>query len=307
MGLPDDYLTYPHRQKGMDHARYDWSILPRRKKLTWPNDARVALWVVPGLEWFPLDMTPTPFLAPGGFARPYPDYWNYTTRDYGNRIGIFRVMRVLDELGIRASVPMNSRLAERHPSLLEEINRRDWEIIAHGVDMGRLHYGGMDPAAEEELVEESLTTLRRLSGQAAAGWLSPGRSESFATPDLVAKHGVTYVCDWANDELPYPIRTAHGEIFAMPHAHELDDRLIMVQNHHSEDAFREQVTDQFDSLYREAEAGGGRILSLALHPWVIGQAYRIKSLKEALEHIMGRDGVWAATGVEILDAFKAQA
>ena len=306
MGLPDDYLTYPHRSRGMDHNRYDWSILPRRQKIAWPGGARLALWVVPALEWFPLDMTGKPFVVPGGFNRPYPDYWNYTTRDYGNRIGIFRVMKVLDDLGIRASVAMNSALAERHPSLVDEINRRDWEIVAHGVDMGRPLYGGMDAAEEEAVIEESVTTLRRLSGQAVGGWLSPGRSESFATPDLLAKHGIAYVLDWANDDLPYPMRTAAGEIFAMPHTHEIDDRLIMVQNHHSEDEFEEQIKDQFDTLYREAESGGGRILAISLHPWVIGQPFRIKSLAQALAHVMGHDGVWPATGAEILAAFKAQ-
>ncbi len=307
MSLPDDYLDYPRRRRGMDHDRYDWSILPRRPKVAWPGGARLALWVVPALEWFPLDMTGKPFVVPGGFNRPYPDYWNYTTRDYGNRVGIFRVMKVLDELGIRASVPINSALAERHPSLIEEINRRDWEVGAHGVDMGRPLYGGMDAAAEEAIIEESVSTLRRLSGQPVGGWLSPGRSESLATPDLLAKHGIGYLLDWANDDLPYPIRTDAGEIFAMPHSHEIDDRLIMVQNHHDEDEFEEQIKDQFDTLYREAERGGGRVLAISLHPWVIGQPYRIKSLARALAHVMGHDGVWSATGAEILDAFKAQA
>ena len=303
MNLPDEYLHYPHRSHGMDHDRYDWSILPRRKKIEWPNGARIALWIVPALEWFPLDMTAKPFAVPGGFNRPYPDYWNYTTRDYGNRIGIFRVMRVLDDLGIRASVPMNSALATRHPSLVDEVNKRDWEIIAHGVDMSRPIYGGMDRADEEAIIEQSVSDLRRLSGQPVTGWLTPGRSESMVTPDIVAAHGIRYLCDWANDDLPYEMRSASGALHAMPHAHELDDRLILAQNHHHEDAFRQQIVDQFDTLYREAESGGGRILSISLHPWVIGQAFRIRCLAQALQHIMSHEHVWPATGTEILDAF----
>ncbi|MDP6708682.1 MAG: polysaccharide deacetylase family protein [Alphaproteobacteria bacterium] len=306
MALPDDYLVYPRRARGMDHDRYDWSTLPERDKVAWPDGARVALWVVVALEWFPLDQTGKPFVLPGGFNRPYPDYWNYTTRDYGNRNGIFRVMKVLDELGIRASAAMNSAVAERHPSLVAEVDKRGWEVVAHGVDMGRPLYGGMDAAEEEAVIAESVTTLRRLSGQAVTGWLSPGRSESFATPDLLAKHGLAYLLDWANDDLPYPMRTEAGEIFAMPHSHEIDDRLIMVQNHHSEDSFEQQIKDQFDTLYAEAETGGGRVLAISLHPWVIGQPFRIKSLARALAHVMGHDGVWPATGAEILEAFKAQ-
>ena len=307
MDLPEDYLRYPRRRRGMDHDRYDWSILPRRDPVAWPNGARVALWVVVALEWFPLDMTGKPFLVPGGFTRPYPDYWNYTTRDYGNRVGVFRVMRVLDDLGIRGSAAINSALAERHPSLVEEVVRRNWEVIAHGVDMGRPLHGGMDEAEEAALVEESVSTLRRLSGQPVAGWLSPGRSESRATPDIVAARGIRYLCDWANDDMPYPMATAEGRLHAMPHGHELDDYLILVRDHHGEDSFERQNVDSFDCLYREAETEGGRILAISLHPWVIGQAYRIASLRRALQHVMAHDGVWPATGTEILDAFEAQA
>jgi peptidoglycan/xylan/chitin deacetylase (PgdA/CDA1 family) len=214
-------------------------------------------------------------------------------------------MRVLDEHGIRASAAMNSAVAERHPSLVQEVTKRGWEVVAHGVDMGRPIYGGMDAAEEEALIEESVTTLRRLSSQAVTGWLSPGRSESFATPDLLANHGLAYLLDWANDDLPYQMRTENGEIFAMPHSHEIDDRLIMVQSHHSEDSFEQQIKDQFDTLYAEAETGGGRVLAISLHPWVIGQPFRIKSLARALAHVMDHDGVWPATGAEILEAFKA--
>ncbi len=306
MDLPADYLRYPRRMRGMDHDRYDWSILPRRDPVVWPGGARLALWVVVALEWFPLDMTGKPFLLPGGFTRPYPDYWNYTTRDYGNRIGIFRVMRVLDDLAIPASAAMNSALAERHPSLVEEIVRRKWEIIAHGVDMSRPLHGAMDGAEEAALVEESVTVLRRLSGQPVNGWLSPGRSESLDTPDIVARHAIRYLCDWANDDMPYAMRTAAGRLHAMPHGHELDDHLILVRDHHGEDSFCRQIVDQFDALYREAESDGGRILAISLHPWVIGQAFRIASLRAALEHVMAHDGVWAATGTEILDAFEAR-
>ena len=128
----------------MDHDWYDWTVAQGRKLVEWPGGARVALWVVPALEFFPLNQPAKPFKAPGGMVTPYPDLRHYTLRDYGNRVGIFRVMKVLDELGIKASVAVNSKVAERYPFLIEEVNRRGWEIIAYGVDMGRLHYGGLD-------------------------------------------------------------------------------------------------------------------------------------------------------------------
>ncbi len=306
MSLGDDYLEYPRRRPGMDHDRYDWSILFRRPKIEWPNGAKVALWVVPALEWFPLDMPGQPFRIPGALIRPYPDYWNYTLRDYGNRVGIYRIMHVLDELAIKPSVAINSALAERHPFLVEQITRRNWEVVAHGIDMGRLHHGGLDRAAEAEQVRQSIETLRRLTGQPVTGWLSPGKSESENTLDLVAEHGIEYVCDWVNDDMPYPLRTATATIHAMPHAHEIDDVVMLINLHHSEDQFVEQVRDQFDALYREADVEGGRIMAITLHPWVTGQPYRIQALRQALGHIMEHDGVWPATGAEILAAFKAQ-
>jgi len=304
--LPEDYLRYPHRRHGMDQDRYDWSAMQRRAKVTWPDGARVALWVVPALEFFPLDQKAEPFKAPGGMVTPYPDLRHYTLRDYGNRIGIFRIMKVLDELGIKASVAVNSAVAERYPFLVDEVTRRGWEIIAHGVDMGQLHYGGMEIEDERAQIRQSVETLRRLSGQPVKGWLSPAKSESANTLDLVAAEGIEYVCDWVNDDLPYPLRTVHGPIHSMPHSHEISDQTILLQYHHSEDEFVEQVCDQFNVLYRESENGGGRIMAITLHPWMTGQPHRIKALQTALAHIMGHDGVWSATGWEILTAFKAQ-
>ena len=305
MTLPENFLHYPHRRYGMDNERYEWSMAPRRKPVTWPHAARVALWVVPALEFFPLDQKAEPFAAPGGMVTPYPDLRHYTHRDYGNRIGIFRIMKVLDRLGIKASVAINSAVAERYPFLVGEVTRRGWEIIAHGVDMGRLHYGGMAIEDERVQVRQAVETLRRVSGQAVKGWLSPAKSESMNTLDLVAAEGIAYVCDWINDDFPYPLKTKHGPIHSMPHSYAISDQTILHQHHHKEDEFVEQVCDQFNVLYRESADHGGRIMAITLHPWVTGQPHRIKALERALSHIMDHDGVWSATGWEILTAFKA--
>jgi peptidoglycan/xylan/chitin deacetylase (PgdA/CDA1 family) len=304
MALPDDYLRYPLRRHGMDHDRYDWTMQPERPKVAWPGGARVALWVVPALEFFPLDMPAEPFRAPGGMVTAYPDLRHYTLRDYGNRVGVFRVFKALDAPGIPASVAVNSKVAERYPYLIDEINRRDWEIIAYGVDMGRLHYGGMATDDEAAQVKEALGVLRETSGQPVTGWLSPARSESMDTLDLVAAEGIDYVCDWINDDMPYPLRTKHGEITSLPLSYEIDDQTILHRYQHSEQDFVDQVCDQFDVLYREASADDGRLMTLTIHPWMSGQPHRIKFLEQALAHIMGHDGVWPATGAEIVAAYK---
>lgn len=305
MNLPDDYLRYPRRKYGIDNDRYDWSILPRRKPITWPGGAKVALWVVPVLEFFSLDSPRDPFIPPGGLQTPYPDIRAYTTLDYGNRVGAFRVFKALDNRGIKASVAFNSRVAERYPFLLQEVVRRNWEVMAHGVDMSKLHHGELDLETERAYVEESISVLRELSGQTVTGWASPARSESLNTLDLIAGEGIEYVADWVNDDMPYPMKTGAGVIHSMPHTHEISDQHVILHMANTEAEFTEQICDHFNALYREAETQGGRIMTLTIHPWCIGQPHRIKAFEAALDHIIGHPDVWSATGSEILTAFKA--
>ena len=297
--ISDDYLRYPKRKHGMDHDRYGWSILPQRKPVQWPNGARVALWVTVSLEWFPLDQKGQPFKPLGSLQTAYPDLRHYTLRDYGNRVGVFSVMKALEKHGIRASAPVNAAVASRYPSLIEKLKAGNWELLGHGVDMDHLHYEGM--SGEKELIEKSLSALGK-----PRGWLSPGKSESSKTLDLLAEAGVDYVCDWVNDDMPYEMKAGGRTLHSMPLSNDIDDATILIGMHHDEDEFRDQVTDHFDLLYEESARQGGRIMSLSLHPWVIGQPYRIGVLEKALAHIMRKPGVWAATGSEILEAWKKQ-
>jgi peptidoglycan/xylan/chitin deacetylase (PgdA/CDA1 family) len=305
MPLPPDHLEYPQRRHGMDHDRYGWSDLSERVPVAWPGRAKVALWVTPILQWFPLNASAKPFRAPGGLTMPYPDLRHYTSRDYGNRVGIFRILDVLDELRCPASVAMNAAVAERYPTLVGEATGRGLEILAHGQDMGTLHHGGLSPEEEGAVVARALGTLREASGQAVTGWLSPGRSQSFTTPDILAANGVSYACDWANDDMPYPMRTANGPLWAMPLAQETEDRTVLLDFHHTEDDWLLQLKDRFDTLYREADRFGGRIVSVPLHAWVAGVPYRIGIVREALSYMLGHGAVWAATGADILAAFQS--
>ncbi len=304
MTLPADYLRYPLRRYGMDHEWYAWSMLTRRPKITWPNGARVALWVAPALEWFPLDMKGQPFKPPGAMVTAYPDMRHYTLRDYGNRVGIYRIMKLLERHRIRASVAVNAAVAARYPSLVQACTQRGWEVVGHGLDMDHLHHGALPVEEEKALIAKSLDLLRKASGKPIRGWLSPAKSESFATLGLLAEAGIEYVCDWINDDMPYEMRAAGRPIHSMPHSTDTDDYTVLIANHHDEDEYRDQVIDQFDVLYAEAATQGGRILSLSLNPWVTGQPYRIRTLEEILEHITRHDGVWPATGAEILEAWK---
>mgnify|MGYP006199027249 CR=1 FL=1 len=298
--ISDEYLKYPKRRYGMDHDRYEWSMLHARKPVQWPGGAKVALWVTVSLQWFPLDQQGKPFKPLGSLQTAYPDLRHYTLRDYGNRVGIFRIMKALEKHGIRASAPVNAAVAARYPSLLEEMVARKWEIVGHGLDMDRLHYEGM--ADEEGVISKSLATLGRFGK--IRGWLSPAKSESHQTLDLLAKAGIDYVCDWVNDDMPYPMKAGGRTIHAMPHSNDIEDATILIGMKHDEDELRDQWLDHFEVLWDEAATQGGRIMVLPLHSWVIGHPYRIGTLETVLGKIMSRPGIWPATGAEILDAWK---
>jgi peptidoglycan/xylan/chitin deacetylase (PgdA/CDA1 family) len=306
MSLPPENMIYRERRYGMDQDRYEWSNLPDRQAIEWPGKARIALWVTPILQWFPLNMTATPFLAPGGLTMPYPDYRHYTNRDYGNRVGIFRLFELLDRYKLTASVILNAAIAQRYPSLLREIMRRRFEVIAHGLSMGDLHHSGLSHEDETTLVKSALDTLRKAVDTPVVGWLSPGRSQSWHTLDILAEHGIAYCCDWANDDMPYEMRTRSKKILSMPLAHETDDRMILQEFRHTEDQWLQQTKDRFDVLYREAERYGGRIMSLPLHAWIMGVPYRATYVREAIEYVLSHRGVWVATGEQIARQFRAQ-
>jgi len=306
MALPKSYLKYPKRKKGMDHDLYPYSNMFERTPVTWPKNKNVALWVTVALEYFPLTSnTETLFTAPGNMVTPYPDYRTYTAREYGNRVGIYRILKVFDKLGIKASFPTNTVLAKRYPFLINEINKRGHEFIGHGTDMNALHWGGMDSNVENEQIKTALSGLRKATGQNVTGWLSPARSESENTLALLAKHGVEYACDWVNDDMPYEIGEKE-KLIAMPHTMELDDRQLLVNLGQNEKTWQEQILTAFDCLHRESKTHGGRILHISLTPYVMGQAWRIKALRDTLEILMETGWVWNATGAEIASHWKAQ-
>ena len=309
MRRPRHNLDYPHRRRGMDQDLYDWSILYERQPVQWPNSARIAVWPVVVVEWFPLTSRNTPFRPPSDQyvgVRPYPDYRAYTHLDYGNRVGIYRILRAFDAAGLRASVAMNAAVAERYPEIVDAVVSGGHEIIAHGVDMEHVHHGGLSRPEERKWIRQTLATLRGITGQPVTGWLSPDLSQSMNTLGLLAEEGVAYVCDWVNDDLPYVIRTTSGPLHAMPYAYELSDRMVLLDLRHTEQQFCQQTLDTFDVLKRESEEHGGRIMALTVHSWIMGHPHRIGHLEELLGSLGDSDGGWAATGAEILDAFKGQ-
>ncbi len=307
MSVDPSYLTYPLRKEGMDHDLYAASFLPERNKIIWPGDKRVALWVVPVLEFFPLDMAPEPINPTGGMRRPYPDYWFYTLADYGNRVGIYRLLEVLKAHQVPCSIALNSRLVERYPRLVADCLEEDCEIIAHGRDMGAIHGDYLDEEQERRLITECRDALSAVIGAPPAGWYAPANALSSNTTRLVAEAGFAYSCDWVNDELPYAMTGDATGLTAMPLGFELSDIRLLEEYRQRPEDYVEQVLDAYRFLSREAERQDtARILALPLRPWISGVPHRIKAFDGMLAELCGQSDIWCATGGDILAAWKAQ-
>lgn len=307
MSLDPSYLEYPRRRHGMDHDRYAWSMLAERAPIRWPQGKSLALWLNLSLEHFPLNARSEGFKAHGNMTMPYPDLRHYTLRDYGNRVGVFRVLDALKQHGLQASLAVNGELALRYPALLRRLQATGFELLGHGWNMDSVHFGGLDAEREREWIERSLAALAPYASQPIRGWLSPARSQSPQTPELLQAAGIGWCADWVNDELPYAFNTANGPLSIMPLSLELEDRFIVGENLHAESEYADQVIDACDFLLDEARRSGhGRMLALNIHPWVMGQPHRIKHLERVFAHLAAHaDAIWNAAPSEILAAATA--
>jgi len=292
----------------MDHDHYDWSPLnARRPALAWPERARVALCVVVNLEHMEWSRAPGSYQLPnlaGGYGQgPFPDVTAWSHREYGHRVGIFRVLEALDAFGIKPTIAMDAVTAEHYPFLVRHCRTRGDEIIGHGISVSRMITSRMSEEEEREYIRASVASLTRAFGTAPLGWLGPEYGESTRTPGLLAQAGIRYVCDWVNDEQPYPFKVPEGELYALPISLPLDDVNALWDRRMDIDRYGAMIKETFDALYREG-AQNGKLLVLHLHPWLIGQPFRIGCLEDALSHIMRYEGVWTATGAVIVDWYR---
>ena len=295
------------RRFGMDHEHHEWSPITKRGVLRWPNDARIALCIIVTLEhmeWEPPQGRFVPRLAGGTSPRPFPDYSLFSHREYGHRVGIFRVLDVLEKHGIKATVAMDAQTAENYPYLVRHCLDRGCEIIAHGISVSQVITNQMPEEEEREYIRTSVEALKRATGAAPLGWLSPEYGESARTPQLLGQAGIRYVCDWTNDEQPYPMTEPSGQLFSLPVSLELDDGNALWERRVGIDRYGQLLKEGLDVMYQEGERTGLSLV-LNLHPWLIGQPFRIGYLDDALGHMVRRQGVWAATGSQIIDWYRS--
>ncbi len=284
----------------VSHDRFDYSPIVDRPVLRWPSGARVAVWVIPNIEHFMFDRPSTSITAVT--TRFVPDVLNYSWRDYGVRVGIWRMMEVMEKYGVRGTVALNSDVCEHYPRIIEAGNKLGWEWMGHGKNNSIL-MAEKDKDEERELIGDIVKTIAAGTGKHPRGWLGPALTETHNTLDLLAEAGIEYVCDWVNDEQPYPIRVKSGSMLSIPYSSEINDIPAILDGKQGAEAFGQMIKDQFDVLYEDG-ASTGRVMSICLHPFLIGHPFRSKYFADALRHIASRQEVWMATGSEIIDWYR---
>ena len=277
------------------YGPFPYLPIHQRPRITWPDGARVALWVIPNLEFFPLDVAlrAQPKVVPNVAA------WAY--RDYGARVGVWRLMEVMSRHGIRGTAATNSDVCEAYPQIIEEAVKLDWEFIGHNQTNAQF-LNEFEPDDEQKEIHDTFAVIEAATGQRPKGWLGAGIMESWHSLDFLIGEGCQYVADWVNDDQPYLMDVEGKQIVSIPYTSDLNDFPQLLQRGRSGDEFAAMIRAAFDVLYREGETSG-RVMAISLHPFLIGTAHAIGAFDAALDYVCGHDGVWLATGGEIIDHY----
>ena len=284
------------------HGRYAYAAWPgRRRDWCWPNGSKLAAYLGVNLEHFAFGEGLGAELAPGG---PQPDVLNYAWRDYGNRVGAWRLLELLDALRLPATVLLNSAMYDHAPALVAAHRARGDEIAGHGRTNSE-RQSALSEAAERALIAESTAAIARHEGRPPRGWLSPWIAESHATPDLLAEAGYAYTLNWCMDDQPVWLRTRAGRpLLAIPYPQEVNDIPAIVARKAGADQFAAMiVADLEERLEQVARDGIPQVMGIALHPYIIGQPYRPRALRGALAALAARRdaGVWIATAGAVFE------
>jgi allantoinase len=279
------------------HGRYDYSGIKRRPVYDWPGGKRLAVYIGLNLEHFVFGEGLGAELAPSH----QPDVLNYAWRDYGNRVGAWRLLDLFEALRFPASVLLNSALYDHAAELVAAVRARGDEIVAHGRSNAE-RQGTLDEPAERALIAEATDRIRVAEGRAPQGWLGPWISESAVTPDLLAEAGYRYLLDWAMDDQPVFLRVrTGGRILAVPYPQELNDIPAIIVRKVGGSAFADMIVDTFDEMLAQS-AEAPLVMGIALHAYLVGHPHRLRHLRRALAHIAAaREQIWVTTAGAIAD------
>ena len=277
------------------HGRYDFSAISQRPDYAWPEGRRLAVYIALNVEQFAFGEGLDSAIAPSGLHNQQSVF---SWRDYGNRVGFWRLMELFDELDIPIQAQLNTAIYEHAPEVAERLRQRGDEFLGHGYTNSE-EQGHLDEAAERELIERTTNAIARAEGQAPTGWMSPWLSQSAVTLDLLKEAGYRYNMDWCCDDQPIWMRTRAGPILAMPYPVELNDNRAIVRHKMTAREFADAIIDNFDEMLAQS-AGQPLVFPISLHTFIVGQPFRLRQLRRALQHIVAhREQIWLTRPGEI--------
>ncbi|MEP7298819.1 MAG: polysaccharide deacetylase family protein [Burkholderiales bacterium] len=294
-------MTAAARPPLATHGRFGYSAIHQRADWHWPGGKRLAVYIGFNIEHFAFGEGLGAGIAP---ASPQPDVLNFAWREYGNRVGVWRCLDLFDELALPTGALINTALYDHAPEVVEAFAARGDELIAHGHTNAE-RQGSMPIEQERALITQCRDRMAAAHRTAPQGWLSPWISESVHTPDLLREAGFRYALNWCHDDQPTVMSTASGPLWAVPYPQELNDIPMIVGRQMDATDFAQMIIDQFDEMLAQSQRQP-LVMGIALHPYIVGQPYRLRQLRRALQHIVAhRDEIWITTPGAIVDAMEA--
>jgi allantoinase len=295
MSTPDS------RSRMLPTDRITYSAIADRSPLRLPNGARMAVWVIVNVEeWDPTQTMPRTVLTPPAGSAPMPDIPNWAWHEYGNRVGFWRILKVFDEFAIPGVLAINGSALAAYKPIVETAAARRWEFMGHGFTQRN-----MQKVEDERAdIRKTRVVIEQATGKAPRGWLGPGLTETWETPDILKEEGYDYVADWVLDDQPVRLKTRTQPIVNIPYTQECNDVAMMLIQHHPASEYFHRAVDQFEQIYADAE-GSARVMALVLHPYIMGAPHRLKYFRRAIEVMRQKPGVLFWTGEQILDWFAA--
>ena len=283
-----------------DPNLYDYWPYRDRPKIVWPGGKTLAFWVAPNIEYYEFDPPKNP--SRSGWPKPAPDVVGYSQRDWGNRVGHWRLMELMDKYGVRGSISLSIGLIDHHPEIIEACVARNWEFFSHGIYNTRFSYG-MSEAQERAVLEDCIATVQRATGQRIRGYLAPALTHTERTLDLIAEYDFWYSCDLFQDDQPQPVKTRTGKLMSMPYSLEVNDVITYGALAMSAERYADVLMRHFDQLLEEG-AESGTVMCIPLHAYLVSQPHRIAAFEEALAYITGHSEVWVTTAAEIAGYYR---
>lgn len=281
--------------------RSKYSAIVDRPKLRLPNGERVIVWTVVNVEvWDIARPMPRQVLAPPTGVTTLPDVSNWSWHEYGMRVGFWRFHALYERLGIRPTLSINGRVCVDYPRIAQACKDSGWEFMGHSYEQGPIHNEKDQPA----MIERTVSTIKNFTGKPPLGWMGPGLTETYDTPDYLKAAGIQYTADWVYDDEPTEIETKHGPLVTLPYTLECNDISMMAVQHHEASYWTQKCTDTFDRLYEEG-AERPKVMAIAIHPYISGQPSRIKYLEAVYDYIAKFNGVLHWNGEQILNWYQS--